>query len=180
MPGRRPAALNDPRAGLIAVRKPTGSAGGRRQQNCQLRVAANQKSQRSRPAPIADPFAPLPPAPTTLCYLLLSARRRLPSLTPKALAVRRELRVLSAMGSRRGDMSRLSRSWNGSLVPRPGDRRPPPPRNRPLTCDVPGAGERIRTTDLPFTRSPAPCIDRASCTDDTGNRTDGTHRAGII
>ena len=43
-----------------------------------------------------------------------------------------------------------------------------------------GAGERIRTAGLPFTRSPAACTDRASCTDDTGNRADGTRCAGII
>jgi hypothetical protein len=43
-----------------------------------------------------------------------------------------------------------------------------------------GAGERDRTADLPFTRSPALCTDRASCTDDTDHRTDSTHHAGII
>jgi hypothetical protein len=43
-----------------------------------------------------------------------------------------------------------------------------------------GAGERIRTAGLPFTRRTATCTERASCTDDTGNRTDGTHRAGIV
>jgi hypothetical protein len=43
-----------------------------------------------------------------------------------------------------------------------------------------GAGERIRTADLPFTRSVLTGSARASCTDDTGNRTDGTSCAGII
>jgi hypothetical protein len=38
----------------------------------------------------------------------------------------------------------------------------------------------VRTAGLPFTRSTAACTDGASCTDDTGNRTDGTRRAGII
>ena len=43
-----------------------------------------------------------------------------------------------------------------------------------------GAGERIRTADLPFTRSTASCNMRATCADDTDHRTDGTHHAGII
>ena len=43
-----------------------------------------------------------------------------------------------------------------------------------------GAGERIRTADLPFTRSTASCTERSTCTDDTDHRTDGTHHAGII
>ena len=43
-----------------------------------------------------------------------------------------------------------------------------------------GAGERIRTADLPFTRSTAICNMHASCTDGTGYRTDGARRAGII
>src|SRR2546423_652867 len=43
-----------------------------------------------------------------------------------------------------------------------------------------GAGERIRTADLPFTRSTAPCNERASCTDGASHRTDGIRCAGII
>jgi len=43
-----------------------------------------------------------------------------------------------------------------------------------------GAGERDRTADLPFTRSPARCHERSTCTDDTGYRTDCTRSAGII
>jgi hypothetical protein len=43
-----------------------------------------------------------------------------------------------------------------------------------------GAGERIRTAGLPFTRSTAACTERASCTDDAGHGTDYTHRAGTI
>ena len=43
-----------------------------------------------------------------------------------------------------------------------------------------GAGERVRTAGLPFTRSTATCIERSSCTDNTDHRTDGTRCAGII
>jgi hypothetical protein len=43
-----------------------------------------------------------------------------------------------------------------------------------------GAGERIRTTDLPFTRSTARCTVRTSFTVSTSHRTDGTRCAGII
>ena len=41
-----------------------------------------------------------------------------------------------------------------------------------------GAGG-ARTHDRRIMRTTAPCTMRASCTDDTENGTDGTHRAGI-
>jgi len=43
-----------------------------------------------------------------------------------------------------------------------------------------GAAYRNRTDDLRITRGTIPVRARASCTDSTGNRTDGTHGAGII
>jgi hypothetical protein len=47
------------------------------------------------------------------------------------------------------------------------------------TVADPGAGERIRTAGLPFTRSPALCSERSTCTDDTDHCTEDTHHAGI-
>jgi hypothetical protein len=43
-----------------------------------------------------------------------------------------------------------------------------------------GAGDRIRTDALPFTRSTAPCTKRPNCIDDADYRPDGTHHTGII
>lgn len=99
------------------------------------------------------------------------------------------------------DVQRAGRSWrhgaarrwtdataatvrNGS---RSAGRQPGPvtfvPRSETSNGRLPpdlGAGERIRTADLPFTRSAAPSIEGASCTDDTDHHTDGTRCAGII
>ena len=66
--------------------------------------------------------------------------------------------------------------------------RPPPTQNvRPKREDKSrsnvrplGAGERVRTADLPFTRSVLTGCTRASCTDGTGNRTEGSRCAGIV
>ena len=51
---------------------------------------------------------------------------------------------------------------------------------RALTPSELGAGERMRTAGLPFTRRTASCTRRSTCTDDTEHRTDGTRGAGII
>ena len=53
-------------------------------------------------------------------------------------------------------------------------------RESPENVSDLGAGERIRTADLPLTRSMALCTVRTTCTDDTGYRTNGTHCTGII
>ena len=53
-------------------------------------------------------------------------------------------------------------------------------RQRVCTLSDLGAGERVRTAGLPFTRSTAPCTVRASCTNSTRHRTDSTRCAGII
>jgi hypothetical protein len=50
----------------------------------------------------------------------------------------------------------------------------------PKTLAELGAGERVRTAGLPFTRSTAPCTECSTCTDDTDHCTHGTHHAGII
>ena len=43
-----------------------------------------------------------------------------------------------------------------------------------------GAAYRNRTDDLRITRGLLPACARATCTDSTDHRTDGTHDAGII
>src|SRR5262249_34705361 len=43
-----------------------------------------------------------------------------------------------------------------------------------------GAGERIRTTDLPFTRSTATCAARTTCADSTAGCKDGTIYPGLF
>jgi hypothetical protein len=43
-----------------------------------------------------------------------------------------------------------------------------------------GAAYRDRTDDLRITRGMLPARARATCTDSTDHRTDGTHDAGII
>ena len=85
-----------------------------------------------------------------------------------------------------------------SVMSMPTSGEPPYPlrpghRDRPSKChsvhesgteeaEIPslGAGERIRTTDVPFTRSTALRAVCASCTDDTDQRIDGSRCAGII
>jgi hypothetical protein len=69
------------------------------------------------------------------------------------------------------------------------DRQPAVATRRRLMIDVQvkaktpaelGAVERVLTADLPLTRSTASSSVSASCTDDTGNHTDGTHCGGIL
>ena len=80
----------------------------------------------------------------------------------------------------RGDMSRLSRSWNGSLVPRLQFVITAGAANASLTCRYARAAYRNRTDDLRITRVLLSRSVRASCTDGTENRTDGTRRTGTI
>ena len=78
---------------------------------CTLLTARSEKqSRRQNKASFARP----PPASTTFCYL------RVPAVTATAfLTLACAMRASRAIcdGSRRGDMSHLSRSWNGSPVP---------------------------------------------------------------
>ena len=67
----------------------------------------------------------------------------------------------------RGDMSRLSRSWNGSLVPRLQFVITAGAANASLTCRYARAAYRNRTDDLRITRGTRPDRTRAGCTDGT-------------
>ena len=69
--------------------------------------------------------------------------------------------------------------------PRPALRGQAPPRPCMNFCAMSrvldlGAGERLRTANLPFTSSAASRAERANCTDGTDNCADGTRCAGII
>ena len=122
-------------------------------------------------------FCAAAPAATTFCYLRVSA-----ATATGLLSVACAMRASRAMcyGSRRGDMSRLSRSWNGHSFHgyRLEFRRIR--RNMSLTCRYVRAAYRNRTDDLRITRGPLPGRAPASCTDSTGNRIDGTRRAWIV
>ena len=78
------------------------------EQNCQLRAPADTEKPRSQPDQNGGSFAWPPPAPTTLCYLRVSAATAM-GLLSVACAMRASRAICYA--SRRGDMSRLSRSW---------------------------------------------------------------------
>ena len=74
----------------------------------------------------------------------------------------------------------MSRSWNGSLVPRHRVRDPPNARKYVSDLQIYRAAYRNRTDDLRITRGTIPGHAPASCADSTEHRTDGTRRAGII
>jgi hypothetical protein len=77
-------------------------------------IRGRSSARRRRPT-IGGSFARLPRASATLCYLRVSGAAAT-GLLGAACAMRAS-RVICD-GSRRGDMSRLSRSWNGSFAPK--------------------------------------------------------------
>ena len=84
-------------------------------------------------------------------------------------------------------MAQINASRPAPQPPRPPTRPPKrPPKPVPRTpgdgrpSEVDGAGERIRTADLPFTRSTARCAVCASCTDSAAHNPADPRRAGMI
>ena len=84
-------------------------------------------------------------------------------------------------------MAQINASRPAQKPPRPPIRPPKrPPKPVPRTpgdgrpSEVDGAGERIRTAGLPFTRSMARCAVCASCTDSAAHSPADPHRAGMI
>jgi hypothetical protein len=91
-----------------------------------------------------------------------------------------DLRHYSAYPIIARSRSRLLPPWNGSFVPRSWFAIRTDQRKCASKLQIFRAAYRNRTDDLRITRATIPSCTHASCTDSTGNRTDGTGGAGII